>query len=176
MAIVANFSTAQPVGQPSQIIFVDTSTGSDGSIVQRRIYLRKSDGTFLVPSGTVTQYILWAYADATITVDVLDKDRGLEVTVEWNDMGGTALYSKTQDLGFTSFNEEFDYNLTQQLAGNPLNIDDDSFWQTKSDLRTAIDSGNQAIVNASDIVSAQQCYDKGTNLRIYSQYFFNKNA
>lgn len=176
MPIIPNFTAAQPVGEPSEIILADTSTGSDVAITQRRVYLRTSQGTFLVPSGTATQFIPWVYADATITIDALDKDYGLEVVVQWLNVADAVLYSSTQPLGFTSYNEDFDYGLTQQLAGNPLNINDDDFWKLKGDLRTSIDSGDQAILKASDIVSAQQCYDKATNLRVKSQYYFNINA
>ncbi len=83
MALVNSFSQSQPVGAPSIITLTDTSTGSDSSITERRVYLRKSDGLFLVPPGTETDYIVWDYADATIDIDVLSKDRALLITVEW---------------------------------------------------------------------------------------------
>lgn len=177
MAIVPNFSTAQPTGEPNNIIFVDTSTGSDGAISFRRIYLRTSSGGFLVPSGTGTDYTLWPYVSATITLDVLADDMALAITVEWCNAGGTTLYSSVHDAeGFTSYNEDFDYGLTQQMVANPINIQDDDFFKTKSELRTFIDSGDQAIERASDIVGAQQCYSAATNLRVKSQYYFNINA
>lgn len=177
MAIVPNFTTAQPVGEPQNIVFVDTSTGSDGAISFRRIYLRTSTGSFLVPIGTATDFTIWPYADATITLDVLLVDMALAIIVEWCDSGGTALYSSTHDAeGFTSYNEDFDYGLTQQMVANPINIQDDDFFDHKSQLRTLIDSGDQAIERATDIVGAQQCYSAATNLRVKSQYYFNINA
>ena len=78
--------------------------------------------------------------------------------------------------GFTEYNEMFDYGLTQMLTANPLLINDNDYFPHKSDLRTSIDSGNQAIIYAQDLFAAQQCYDRATNLRLSSQYYFNINS
>lgn len=176
MAIVPNFSNAQPIGEPEDVTLVDTSTGTDGNITQRRAYFQTSSGSFLVPSGTTTDYVQWAYVDATLTVDILTKDYALQVKVEWLDVTDVVLYEDTQIIGFTSYNENYDYGLTQKLTGNPANIQDDDFFIRKSELRTAIDSGNQAIERASDITGAQQCYDRATNIRLNGVYYFNINS
>jgi len=176
MSLTANFSTSQTLGLPREINFTDTSTGSDVNVISRRIYLQAYDGTFLVESGTTTDYEAWAIADTTITLDVLSKDYALTVTVEWMGVSGQVLYSKQYVLGFTLYNETFDYQLTQALAGNPLLINDNNFFQNKSALRTDIDSGNQAVEFASDTYNAQLAYDAATALRLKSQYFFNINS
>lgn len=176
MAIVPNFSVAQPVGEPENVVLVDTSTGSDGAITQRRVYFRTSTGAFLVPSGTSTDYVQWVYSDATLTSNILTADAALDILVQWLDVNNVVLYTSDQIIGFTSYNEDFDYGLTQQLVANPRNIQDDDFFKTKSELRTFIDSGDQAIERASDIVGAQQCYSAATTLRTQSQYYFNINA
>lgn len=173
MPLTVSFSATQPVGEPSVVRLTDTSTGSDAAVTQRRVYLAKDDGTFLVPEGTSTDYIEWDYADSTIDIDALvDRDYAILVTVEWLNVGNVVLYNSSQNVGFTSFNEDFDYQLTQMLSGNPLLINDANFFQSKSDLRTNIDSGNQAIERADDIYGAQQCYDRATNIRLNSQYYF----
>ncbi len=84
MSFSPSFSFSQPIGNPSIIIFTDTSSGSDANITTRKIYLRKSDGLYLVPTGTTTDYIEWSYSDSTIEVDVLEKDRALSITVQWD--------------------------------------------------------------------------------------------
>lgn len=150
----------------------DTSTGVDAAVTQRRVYLAKDDGTFLVPEGTATDYIEWSYADSSIDIDALDIDYGLLITVQWLNVSNVVLYDLSDNVGFTSYNEDFDYQLTQMLSGNPLLINDANFFQSKSDLRTNIDSGNQAILRADDIYGAQQCYDRATNIRLLSQYYF----
>lgn len=183
MPLVASFSTTQNVGLPSQIVITDTSTGTDVSVTQRRVYLAKSDGKFLKPANNATDYIVWSINNSTITIDALDKDYALNITVQWLNtvtvsgvVIATVLYNASNLAGFTLYNETFDYGLTQLLSGNPMLIDDDNIYTNKSDLRTDIDSGNQAIQKASDIFGAQQCYDRGTNKRLQSQYYFNANS
>ena len=179
MALTANFSTSQTPGSPGDIIFTDTSTGSDGSVTQRRIYIQSAAGTFLVESGTTTDYEVWGDFPSTTTItlsDVISKDYGCRVVVQWLNVGGTVLYDKTQYIGFTAYNEDFDYELTQTVAGNPLLISDNNFWGNKSTLRGYIDSGNNAITRNSDTAAAQQCYELATNMRTNSQYFFNINS
>jgi len=103
----------------------------------------------------------------------------LYITVDWIDNTSPTpivVATKSYTLGFTLYNETFDYQLTQVLSGNPLVINDNKFFSNKSDLRVNIDSGNQAIEFATDIFAAQQCYDRATNLRLNSPYFFNSNS
>lgn len=176
MPLTPNFSTSQSSGYPSRINFTDTSTGSDVNIVTRHVYMQVFNGTFLVETGTTTDYEIWDYADSTITLDVLDKDYALTITVEWLGVSGVFITSKQYTLGFTLYNETADYQFTQILAGNPLLINDNKFFQHKSDLRTYIDSGNQAVEFASDTYNAQQAYDKATEIVDKSQYLFNANS
>jgi len=175
LALTPSFSVSQPVGENSVLTILDTSTGSDSDITGRRVYLRKSDGTFLVPTGTTTDYILWDYADTSIDIDCLDKDYALLITVQWL-QDSTILYAYSLLTGLTAHNEDFDYGLTTVLASNPLLINDNSFRANKFDLRTFIDAGNQAIEVGSDIKSAQLCYNQATSIRISSQYYFNEST
>lgn len=166
MPITPNFSVAQTPGLPSKYIITDISTGSDGAITQRRAYSRKPDGTFLVPSGISTEYVQWSYSDSSITIDALDKDYALGITIQWLNSSNVVLYDKTINTGLTLYNSTNSYQRTQKLSGNPLLINDDDFWERKSILRECIDSGNEAILFASDMFAAQQCYDEGTKYRL----------
>lgn len=199
MSLSVDFSTSQTLGYPESINFVDLSTGSDSRVNSRRVYLRTAASTYLVADGTTTvndsggelqgaAFTEWAIdmpntLDPLTTVlsDVLDKDYALQVIVEWvsvEDSIETAVaqYSTTKLIGYTFYNENFDYQLTQILAGNPLIINDNNFFPNKSKLRTCIDSGNQAIEYGIDIFNAQECYDQATNLRLQSVYYFNANS
>lgn len=178
MALSVNFSTAQVAGAPSEIVFTDTSTGSDGTITKRRIYMQKSDGTFLVQTGTTTEYEEFNGFPGTtsITLDVLDQDEALTITMQWLTAGNTVVYDKVLTRGFTLYNEDFDYGLTQLCRANALLINDNNFWSNKSLLRTYIDSGDQALTQASDTDLAQICYNLATGLRNDSQYAFNGNS
>lgn len=176
MPLSPNFSTSQVLGEPSEIVVTDTSTGSDVAITQRRIYLLTTDGIFLVPSGTSTEYIAWIAGSISKTVDALTRDRALLITVQWLNVSNVVLYDKVILCTFTLYNEAFDYYLTQMLTANPILINDNNFWDNKSTLRTYIDSGNQAVSLAADQAGAQFCYDEATNLRLGSQYYYNANA
>jgi hypothetical protein len=171
--LTPNFSAAQPLGTPAIIQVTDTSTGSDGAVTQRRVYLRDSAGNNVLPEGTSTDYVQWAYADTSIDIDCLTKDYALKLTVQWLNVSNVVLYDKEQILGFTSFNEDFAYSLTQMLTANPLRVNDSGFLQNFSNLRNYIDSGNQALERQSDMFSAQRCYDAGTKIRTKSGYLFN---
>ena len=72
LALTVNFSTSQTPGSPGDIIFTDTSTGSDGSVTQRRIYIQSAAGDYLVESGTSTQYEVWSGFPGTTTITLED--------------------------------------------------------------------------------------------------------
>lgn len=178
MALTVSFTAESVAGLPSDILFTDTSTGTDVLAVSRRIYVSNSNGDFLVEDGVSTEYSVWAYPLATaITLDLLSADTACRITVQWLNVSNVVLYDYTIDaIGFTEYNEEFDYEQTQLMQANKLLINDNNFWSNKSKLRTYIDSGNKAITRASDIVSAQSCYDAATELRVDAQYLFNGNS
>lgn len=176
MAFVPDFVAIQPFGSPNLIEITDLSTGSDSRIVTRRIYIKKADGSYLADG------IEWDYPEMAISLDVLTKDTACEITVEWLDdypvpgVDPLVLYDKIILYGFTEYSEMFDYQLTQMLTANPLLINDNDYFPNKMNLRVSIDSGNQAIIYAQDLYAAQQCYDRATNLRLNSQYYFNINS
>lgn len=168
-----NFTTSQSSGLPNIIVANDSSTGSDVNISQRRIFLLKSDGTYLVPTGTTTNYVQWALANSSINLDVLKKDMGLTITVQWLNVNNVVLYTSTISFGFTAYNETFYYGLTQGevpiVTPNIINTD---YYQNKMLLRVWIDSGNQSVSFASDIYSAQIAYDNATYLCNNQNLFF----
>ena len=176
MAFVPDFVAIQPFGSPNLIEITDTSMGSDSRIVTRGVSIIKADGTYL------SKDIQWDYPDIAINFDVLSKDIACEITIQWLDgvidplNPPIVLYSKVIMYGFTEYSEMFDYQLTQMLTANPLLINDNDYFPNKMDLRISIDSGNQAITYAQDLYAAQQCYDRATNLRLNSQYYFNINS
>ena len=179
MALTVGFSTSQTPGVPEDITFTDSTTGVDAAVVSRRIYIQDSSGNFYVEDGTTTDYEVWGSFPATTTIDLTDilpEDIGARVTVQWLNVSNTVLYDLTSYIGFNCFNEDFDYSLTQNLAANPLLINDNNFRNNKSRLRNDIDSGDKAISRASDIYNCQQAYDRATELRVNSQYYFNVNS
>lgn len=177
MAITVSFQTSQVVGNPQNIVLVDTSQGTDVTAVARRIFIATQSGSNLVPSGTTTNYILWPLgAGSTITLNVLAQDSALNVTLEYVNVSGGVVAFDTVLEGFTLYNETFYYSLTQAQAMQnqppPMIIQDSDYFTNKSILRTQIDDGNQAIALGNDITTAQAAYDRATYMVSHQQLFF----
>jgi len=172
MALIPNFSTEQFSGTPNAFTITDTSTGSDVTITSRRIYLLQANGTFLVPAGTNTNYIVWNIADSSIVLDVLSQDTALSITVQWLNVSNAVVTSLTQSFAFIAYNETFFYGLNQNLVGNANLSASTNWFQNMSNLQLQIDSAQQAITFASDIFNAQAALNRATYISTNSQYFF----
>jgi hypothetical protein len=170
MPLTPLFTVSQP--NATTIRLTDTSTGADAAITQRRVYLQQADGSYLVPTGTTTDYIQWSYGDATIDIDVLTTDYALQILVQWLNVGNTVLYDKTGLYGFTFYNENFLYSLTQYQQNNPTILQDTTYFNNKSKMRVLVDSGDQAIVWGNDITNAQENYEAASYFRLNENLFF----
>ncbi len=62
MPLIENFTATQYVATPNLLVLDDTSTGSDGAVTVRYVYLQKADGSYLVEEGTTTNYEVWTLA------------------------------------------------------------------------------------------------------------------
>ena len=172
MPLSPNFTASQNSGTPNLIFLTDTSTGSDGTITKRRIYLLQSNGTYLVPTGTTTDYINWALADTTISLNVLIQDTALSITVQWLSAADVVVANKTTSFAFTAYNETFYYGLTESQVANANLTASTNWYQTKMILRVELDSAYQAISFASDIFSAQAALNRATFISTNQSYFF----
>jgi hypothetical protein len=172
MPLSPNFTASQNSGTPNLIFLTDTSTGSDGTITKRRIYLLQSDGTYLVPAGTVTDYIEWALVDTTTSLNVLIQDTALSITVQWLTASNVVVATKTTSFAFTAYNETFYYGLTESQVANANLTASTNWYQTKMILRVELDSAYQAISFASDIFSAQAALNRATFISTNQSYFF----
>lgn len=178
MAISPSFSVSQFSGTPNIITITDTSTGTDTAVTSRRIYLLQSNGTYLVPTGTQTQYIVWPITNTTTrapltdSLDVLTQDTALSIRVDWLSIGDTVLYTASNTFAFTAYNETFYYGLTESQVANPNLSASTNWYQTKLNLRVEIDSAVQAIAFASDIVSSQEALNRATYISTNQAYFF----
>ena len=172
MALNPSFIASQNSGLPSNIILTDNSTGSDAAITKRRVFLLQSNGTYLVPTGTTTNYIDWALTDISINLNVLTQDTALTITVQWLSVANVVIATKTISFAFTTYNETFYYGLTEDQVANPNLISSTDWYQNKMILRVELDSANQAIAFASDIVSAQSALNRATYISTNSNFFF----
>lgn len=172
MPLSPNFTASQNSGTPNLIFLTDTSTGSDGTITKRRIYLLQSNGTYLVPTGTATNYIEWALVDTTTSLNVLIQDTALSITVQWLSAANVVVANKTTSFAFTAYNETFYYGLTESQVANANLTASTNWYQTKMILRVELDSAYQAISFASDIFSAQAALNRATFISTNQSYFF----
>lgn len=167
----ASFSSSQDVGDITVATFTDTSTGLVG-VTGRLIYLRKYDGTYLVPTGTTTDYVFWGIGSTTIDIDVLDKDYCLDVTVAFYS-GSSIAYTKTTLVLFTGYSELFLRNLTMALAANKTLLTRQNYWENKIKLRTLVDDAEQAVSLINDQTIATFCLDEAKKLTDNIQVFFS---
>jgi hypothetical protein len=137
----------------------DTSSGSDAAITQRRVYLQKFDGTYLVPSGTTTDYIAWSYASSTQTINALDKDYALNITVQWLNASNTVLYTKTILVQFNSYARTYRLKLIKAQAANPRLVNNQNYFDVLSQLTVFIDGANESVTLGGGITLAQLCND-----------------
>lgn len=161
MALTPNFSTSQVIGSPSEIVFTDSSTGSDGTITTRKIFMLTSQGTWLTEDGesTTSASETWAYPIGTdITLDVLPQDFCLSITVQWL-AGSTVVYTKTILCLFTLYSKTFFYTLTQQQTVQPNLIQDNNYFTNKAILWTYINSAINATAIGNDITTSQLALD-----------------
>lgn len=172
MAFSASFSATQVLGLPQNIILTDTSTGSTTGITSRRVYLEQYNGSFLVPSGTTTSYIVWPFAQGSITLDVLTVDMALSITVQWLNVTGDVLYTSTQLVEFYMYNAQFDYGLTSDQAADPLIVNDTEYYMNRIKLRVNMDSAIQAVSLGADITNAQYSNNRATYLRLNENLYF----
>jgi hypothetical protein len=172
MPLTPSFTASQNSGLPSTIVLTDTSTGSDVTITKRRVFLLQSNGEYLVPTGTTTNYIDWSLADISISLNVLSQDTALSITVQWLTSSNVVVVNKTTSFAFTAYNETFYYGLTEDQVANASLTSSNDWYQNKMILRVELDSATQAISFASDIFSAQAALNRATYISTNSNYFF----
>lgn len=161
MSYIASFTATQYISVPNLIVFEDTSVGTDAAITSRRVYMQESDGTYLVESGTTTNYEVWSLAVGnTVSFDVLDKDYALNITVEWLDVANNVLYSSTYAYGFSTYAKIYNTKLSKAQVSSPKLLDGDNWLSTKFALNTYIKAADDAIALGAGIAIAQLSLNK----------------
>lgn len=164
MPLTPNFTVSSNITTPSILTLVDTSTGSDVAITQRRVYLQQFDGTYVVPTGTTTDYIEWLFASSTTSINAMDKDYSFNIIVQWLNVSNTVLYTKTIATEFNSYARIYRLKLLKAISANPKLVNNQNYFDVISQLTVFIDGANEAISLASDVVLAQLCNDNAKYL------------
>lgn len=163
MALTPNFSSSENLSANNYVTFVDTSTGSDGTIVTRRVYILQADGTYLVPAGTTTNYFLWDYTNASITVDLLSKSTTANVTVEWWS-SSAKVYTKTILTEWDLYDYVFLFGLLQTQTSNPLIINDANYYNNTMAMIVNLFQSENAVELMDDLYSSQSALDRNQQL------------
>lgn len=172
MPFVESFSVSQNSNSINILTLTDTSTGSDSAIVSREIFITTGDGTPIVPAGTITPFIVWALANASINLNIISQDFALQIIVNWLDVNGSVLYTTGNVYLFTAYTEQFIYGLTQLQAANPIIPADNDFYSNKMQLRVLVDSATNAVAIASDQMAAQSCLNQAAYMISQKNLFF----
>ncbi len=176
MSFTPNFTAAQTIGLPSILNLTDTSVGSDVLITQRRVLIQKSDNTYLVPTGTTTNYIAWAIANASIGIDVLNQDYALNITVQWLGVTDNILYAKTYLLDFTLYIMQFLLGLTTNQIAPPIvnysAVNDNNYWINKLTLYVQKLDADNAVSVGGNIYASQSALDRGEYMINNQNLFF----
>lgn len=169
--LTPNFTSTESLSSPNFITFTDTSTGSDATIVNRRIYVQLADGTYLVPSGTSTSYINWAYTDSSITLNLIEKSQSANVLVVWSD-GTTDVYTKTILMEWDLYDYLFLFYLLQVQTSSPSIINDTNYYGNCLKMIVNLFNSENATLLMDDLYSSQAALDKNFYLMNNQQYAF----
>lgn len=172
MPITPSFQISQSSVNAALITATDDSSGSDVAITQRRIYFQTSIGTYLVESGTTTDYEQWAYADSSDTWEILTTDEALSITVQWLDVSNNVLYSLTQVYCLSQYNRQFFYYLVQQQALTPSIIQDQTYFSNMATYWMNIIGAIKAVEIGADIAASQNCLNRATYMMTNQSLFF----
>jgi len=173
MAITANFSSTESLSTPSQVTFTDTSTGSDGTLTVRHLYIQLANGSYLTESGesTTPTYTVWDYSDASITLDILSQSTTANCTVIWLS-GSTPVTNKTILMIWDLYDYIFMFGLIQTQTSSPTIISDTNYYSNYLQMIVNVFSAETACTLMSDIYSSQASLNKNQYLINNQNLFF----
>lgn len=172
MPLSPSIAVSQSALTPSNITIVDDSSGSDGAIASRRVYIQTATGTYLIESGTTTDYEVWAYADASITLDVLTQDECVNILVQWLNSGGSVLYSYENQYALAEYNKQFLATLVAAQGLTPGIVQDTNYSGNIAIFWTNIIAGINQVEFAGDIAGGQDCFNRATFMRLNQSMYF----
>lgn len=172
MAFVPSISVSQLAATPNIVSVTDDSTGSDMAIVSRQIYVQTAAGTYLVPSGTTTDYTAWALVLTTIPLNILTEDQCVNIVVNWLDVNGATLYTYENQYPLAEYNKQFLVALVSAQGLTPGIVQDVSYSGAMATFWVNIVSGINQVDFAADISGGQNAFNRATYMRLNQQLFF----
>lgn len=160
MAISPAFSVGQVPTSPNIVVVTDVSTGTDGAISQRRVFVQDANGNYLVPSGATTDYTQWVYVNPAISLNILTQDAAVSITVQWLNVSNTVLYTLTQQYCLPQYSKNFLYYLIQMQGLTPTIPADTNYNSNVAIFWTNIRGAMNAVEEADDISGSQNCLNR----------------
>lgn len=171
MAFAESFSVSQSALSPSVVTLTDTSTGSDGAITSRVVYVSDSDGNYLTGNGTV-DYDVWDWADASIDLDILTENTAASIRVDWLNSVDTILYTVTDQYCLAQYTKNFLYYLVQMQANTVTVVQDSTYFSNLAQLWANLRGAINAIEVASDLSASQNCLNRCTKMENNQAKYF----
>jgi len=172
MPLVPSISVSQSGLLPTSVTVEDTSTGSDVAITSRRIYFQTNQGTYLVVSGTTTDYEIWPIANVSQTWNVLPTDHALNIVINWLDVNGTVLYTLNGLYCLRQNNQNFLVYLGQLQAITPGILQDPIYAGNIATYWAYVQYAYTMVTIGGDISNSQNLLDKATYMMQKEALFF----
>lgn len=166
------FTVAQSALSPSNVLITDTTIGPDPTISQRRIYVQTATGTYLTPTGTTTDYIVWSYSLPSITLDILTTDQAVAITVQWLDVSNVIVDSLTKEYCLAEYNKQFLVYLGQLQALTPGILQDANYATNLTVYYGYIVYAIKMVEVGADIASSQNLLSKATYMMQNQNFYF----
>jgi len=172
MPIVPAIVVSQSGLTPTSATVEDTSTGSDVAIAARHIYFQTNQGTYLVVTGTTTDYEVWAYANSSQTWNLLPTDHAVNIIVNWVDVNGATLYTLNGLYCLRQNLKNFVVYLGQLQAITPSILQDPIYAANLSTFWAYVEYANSMVEWGADISNSQNLLDKATYMMQKEAIFF----
>lgn len=150
MSFNSNFSISV-TSDPSQITLTDTSTGSDVNLTGRTISIFKTDNSLLYTGA-------WPTSQSSITINPLDKDYALNISVVWassSPLPPPSTYTKAIIYPFVGYGQQYSNTLLQFLATNQQMVNDHSWYMNFTILLLEIQNAQNAINVGANLGNSQ---------------------
>ena len=171
-----SITAAQSLGVPSIIVLTDAHEGTDATIFNRKVYLRTSTNQYLTEtqqsSATVT-YTDWPISDgATISLDVLTEASTLEITVTWDTVSGTVVYTYPDVFIFDIQNYIFQLGILSNQTSAPGVLQDTAYYNSLIQYIVNLDNAEVAADVGGDIYSSQGALNRNQVMIQNENFYF----
>lgn len=158
MPLSVSISATQSIAYNNLVTLTDTSTGSDGTITNRRVFFRTATDQYLYEpqlSSASSTYVDWPYADASQQFDILTESSALEITVQWLNGSNVVVYTYTDTFCFDLQDYVFALGVLADQTSSPGVLQDLNYYNSFMQLVVNIFNAESSITYGDDIYSSQ---------------------